>query len=142
MKTRKRTKRKPTGSDLAGLISRPIVAALLLLGLFGGVPAAEARDDRAPYAVVAGTVFRESGMSLPGAEVELSAASQTVKSHKRKTAKLITDARGEFAFRVPAASGEYKLIVRAAGYQVQEKPVSVTGEERLDVFFRLDPTSK
>ncbi len=81
-------------------------------------------------------------MSLPGAEVELSAASQTVKSHKRKTAKLITDARGEFAFRVPAASGEYKLIVRAAGYQVQEKPVSVTGEERLDVFFRLDPTSK
>jgi hypothetical protein len=140
--TRKRTKK--TGSDLAGGIGRPLAAALLLLWLFAAPSAGVARDRNleTSYAVVAGTVFRESGLSLPGAEVELSADSQAQKSHKQKKAKLITDARGEFAFRVPSVAGNYKLTVRAAGYQVQEKPVSVAGDERVDVFFRLEPASK
>lgn len=123
---------------------RPLAAALPLLWLFTASLAAAGKDQKpgASYAVVAGTVFRETGMSLPGAEVELSAESQTQKSHKSKKVKLITDARGEFSFRVPGVSGDYKLTVKAAGYQVQQKPVSVAGEERVDVFFRLEPASK
>lgn len=123
---------------------RPLAAALLLLCLFAAPPVAVGKDQRleTSYAVVAGTVFRESGLSLPGAEVELSAEDQTQKSHRQKRTKLITDARGEFAFRVPAVAAAYKLIVKAAGYQAQEKPVSVAGEERVDVFFRLEPASK
>ncbi len=128
----------------AGGFGRPLAAALSLLCLFAASLAAVGKDQKleASDALIAGTVFRETGMSLPGAEVELSAESQTQKSHKSKKIKLITDARGEFAFRVPAVAGDYKLTVKAAGYQVQEKPVSVAGEERVDVFFRLEPASK
>jgi hypothetical protein len=108
------------------------------------VPAGAGKDKKAEasYAVVAGTVFRDSGLTLAGAEVELTAAGQPSMSHKLKKMKALSDARGEFAFRVAPVAGEYKLTVKAAGYETQEKPARINGEERVDVFFSLQPASK
>lgn len=110
------------------------------------VPAGAGKDKNRKippaYAVVAGTVFRDTGVSLPGAEVELVPGENPEAAPKIKKMKLVTDARGEFAFRVPAAPAEYRLAVRAAGYKAGQKQVAVQGEERQDVFFRLEPASQ
>jgi hypothetical protein len=127
---------------MAARVAR-FAAALLVAGASLAAPRAGKDAKRAdPYAVVAGTVFRDSGFSLAGAEVELSPAPESGSSRKLKKQKQITDARGEFAFRIPAVPAEYRVSVKAPGYQGEEKPVSINGEERIDVFFRLAPASK
>src|SRR5260370_10609165 len=95
------------------------------------------------YSIVAGTVFRESGFALPQAEVTLIPNPQQdgipVKVKKLST---VSDARGEFVFRVPPASMQYTVRVAAKGYHGEEKTVSVKGEERADVTFQLHEESK
>jgi hypothetical protein len=95
------------------------------------------------YSIVAGTVFREPGFALPQAEVTLIPNPQQdglpVKVKKLST---VSDARGEFVFRVPAASMQYTVRVVAKGYHGEEKTVTVQGEERSDVTFQLHEESK
>ena len=91
-------------------------------------------------AVVAGTVFHESGRSFPGAQVAITpkpAEGQSVK--KIKPLKTVSDSRGEFAVRVPAGSMRYTIKVEAKGFHSEEKEVTTSWNERLDVFFRLKP---
>jgi hypothetical protein len=125
-------------------LRRGLFRAALFVFCASTIAAAGGKDKKPPasYAVVAGTVFRDSGFSLPGAEVELAAGGQSQEAPKFKKMKTVSDARGEFAFRVPPVPRDYRVTVKAAGYQVQEKPVSVPGEARVDVFFRLAPASK
>jgi hypothetical protein len=100
----------------------------------GGVLAAQ----NEAYAVVAGTVFRENGLSLAGATVTLVAKDAA----KRKPVKSMSDARGEFAFRVSPAPGTYVVRATIKGFQPAEKEASVGGEERVDVTLILTPESK
>jgi len=107
------------------------------------VPGGLAKDRKpAAYAIVAGTVFRDSGFSLAGAEVELALAAGPDSPVKFKKLKHISDARGEFAFRVPVEPAKYTVSVKAPGFRAEEKQVSAGGEQRFDVFFRLAPASK
>jgi Carboxypeptidase regulatory-like domain len=129
-----REKRTSTGSSFAW------GSRLALLALLAGL--GQAKKPQAPYALVAGTVFREDGRSLPGAEVELAPAPSPQSPHKSKKMKAVSDARGEFAFRVPTADLDYSLTAKAPGYQPREKTVKVSGEVRVDVFFRLEAASK
>lgn len=115
-------------------------ACLLLAPLL--MPAAQGRRKAASYALVAGTVFRENGASLPGAEIFLEALPEGSSKPKLKRLQAISDARGEFAFRVPPERARYRVVAKAGGYKVQEKLVSVQGEERIDVFFRLEPQNQ
>ena len=110
---------------------------LLLAAIAATALAAGAKDQRkqAPYALIFGTVFQESGLSLPGAG-ELHGV------RKFKKLEAVSDSRGEFAFRVPVEEMTYKLTARAAGYIPQEKTTQAAGEVRVDVFFRLEATSK
>ncbi len=94
-----------------------------------------------PYALVTGTAFRDTGLRLPGAQIRLEPVGDPKAARKIKKQEAITDARGEFAIRVPAGPVQYKLTARAPGYQPQVKPVTVSGGERIDVFFRLQPAS-
>jgi hypothetical protein len=110
-----------------------MAAALVLQAAFWPCMAADS------YALVAGTVFRETGMTLAGAEVTV--ASKDGRKFKEKKVK--TDARGEFAVRVPPQPIELIVTVRADDYQPQRKEVSVAGpDDRIDVFLRLEPASK
>lgn len=121
---RKRTK-KTTG------ISRRVLFVSL-----AGAFALAAFDD---YAVIAGTVFRESGHAFAGLEVVLVPA-EPGKKFKKQSFR--TNGRGEFAFRVPALPMEYALSVKVDGYRPETKRVKITGDERVEHNFLLDRATK
>ena len=107
-------------------------------------PAANSAKALAPYAIVAGTVFRENGFSLPGATITLVRAPE---SRKAKKLEARSDARGEFAFRVKAEAGRYIVKAEMKGFQSAEREVAVSGEqfaeaERKDVTLQLAAESK
>ena len=91
-----------------------------------------------PYAIVAGTVFRDSGLSLPGASVTLVPKDQP----KAKKLNAVSDSHGEFAFRVPIAPGTYIVGASLKGFHPEEKEATVGGEGRVEVTFLLAPDSK
>jgi hypothetical protein len=129
-------KKKRTGSSH----SLALALAVLLLGT-GAVSAGADRKKQPPaYALVAGTVFRDTGMSLAGAEVAIEIVA--AENSKPRKWKAVTDARGEFAVRLPAVAASYKVTAGARGYEPQQKTIQMAGEDRVDVFFRLDPASK
>jgi hypothetical protein len=133
MKTKRKTKKTRIGSSF--------VLALALAALASGADKKRAPE---PYGILAGTVFREPGFALPGAEVTaLSDDSELARNAlKRKKLSAVSNARGEFAFRVPTAAARYTVKAAAKGYQAQEKTVSIEGEQRVDVTFTLRAESK
>jgi hypothetical protein len=95
------------------------------------------------YAVIGGTVFRDPGFALRGAEVVLQPEKPVVNGVKMKGQKAISDARGEYAFRVPPIEAKYSIKVSAEGMKGETKPAETRGgEERIDVTFTLLPASK
>lgn len=117
-------------------------AALLVSGAGPAAGSDKNKQSQAPYALITGTVFRETGMAFAGADVTVAAAGDSKEARKFKKMHVVTSPRGEFVFRLPAVAMQYTLSVRASGYQSQEKPVTVSGEDRIDVFFKLEPASK
>ena len=125
-----KTKRKRSGIEFVGA----------LLMLTAGLAAGDHRKDlAAPHAVVGGSVFRDPGFALPGAEVVLEERTETDQKPHLKPMKAVSDDRGEFAFRVPPVEGKYLLKVSAKGYAPQQKEAEVSGQERVDVNFVLQP---
>ena len=118
--------------------------ALLLLTLFPTASEGAKKKVAAPaYALVSGTVFQEKGYALPSAEITLVSDPQPDSSTvKVKKMQAVSNARGEFVFRVPPASMRYTVKVSAKGYQGQEKPATVQGEVRIELTFQLQPESK
>jgi acyl-homoserine lactone acylase PvdQ len=94
--------------------------------------------QKGAYAVVAASVFRESGFSLPGATVTLMAKGAA----KGKSLRSTTDARGEFAFRIPPAAGDYLVTASMKGFKTAQAEASIGGEERVDVTLVLSTESK
>ena len=133
METRKRKRR--TGNSLAAAV----LSAVCLCLPTSGIPAPAGDRGPAEYALIAGTVFQESGLSLRGAELELIPDREDAKAHKLKKFAAVSDSRGEFAFRVPAKPARYTIKVRRKGFAAQEKSLEVKGDERIDVNFQLEP---
>ena len=92
-------------------------------------------------ATIAGTVFRDPGFALRGAEVILEPAPEGATSVKVKKMRAVSDGRGEFAFYVPAAQMRYQLTVQAQGLQPEKRYVTIAGEERQDVYVTLKPAN-
>jgi hypothetical protein len=119
----------------------------LLLLLVVAVPCATSgskkHQDAEPYGLVAGTVFRNTGYALPGAKVAISADPQTGQTPvKIQYPRAISDARGEFAFRVPISAMRYTVRAEMKGFEPQQKSVDMEGEIRMDVSLILQPSSK
>jgi len=114
-----------------------LAAALCGCLLLGGAALAQRKDD-APHAVVAGAVFRENGFSLPGATVTLAMKD----APKGKKLQAVSDARGEFAFRVLPGAATYVVRASMKGFQAVEKEAVVGGEERVEVTLTLPAESK
>jgi len=125
--------RKRTGS------TRRSFLGLIGLSLFAGK-----KKSADLYAIVAGTVFRDPGFALRGAEVTLEPEQAVVNGSKLKGQKAVSDARGEFAFRVaPIDGAKYKVTVKVPGMKPETKVAETRGgEERIDVTFMLLPASK
>ncbi len=96
-----------------------------------------------PYAVLGGTVFRENGFALPGADVSISPDPQPGQTPvKIQYPRAISDSRGEFAFRVPASAMRYTVKASAKGFEPVQKPADIEGEVRIDVTLVLSAVSK
>ena len=119
------------------------ILLLLITGLAGTAFAGKKQKTAEPYAVVGGTVFRESGLSLPGAEVMIAPDPQPGQTPvKIAYPKAVSDNRGEFAFRVPVTAMRYVIKAKMKGFQPQEKTVDIEGEQRTDVTLVLPAVSK
>ncbi|HEY3743333.1 MAG TPA: carboxypeptidase-like regulatory domain-containing protein [Bryobacteraceae bacterium] len=100
------------------------------------------------YSIVEGTVFREDGFALAGADVSiemLAPENANEPKHKAKVKKLTatSSARGEFSFRVIPYARKYRVKVTAKGFNPGEKIVEVEGAgERAEATFNLSPESK
>ncbi len=130
--------RTTTGGNRRGVLFLPLLAVLTPpVAVAGG----QGRKQTA-YALIAGTVFREDGLSLPGARVVLEPQGEACRSRRLKKQEAVSDARGEFAFRVPPVACEYRLMAGAPGFESRNKQVRIEGEERIDVFLRLPKASK
>jgi len=131
---RKKKRKKRIGTSLLLLV----VAALLPFAA-----AAKKKPALETYAVISGSVFKESGYALPDASVTLlpdpPSGSAAEKAQKME---MVSDARGEFIFRVPPSPMSYTVVVAAKGYQSLRKSVSVEGETRIEVTFQMERESK
>ena len=132
----KKRRKKTSGSRPLGLL------AVLAVLAAGTLAAAGKSRKTEPFALIAGSVFRETGFSLPGAELAVDLTEAPQGASKFKRIKAVTDARGEFAIRVPAGPMSYTVFVKAGGYRPGKKEVSIQGVERVELFFRLEPESK
>ena len=112
---------------------------MLTLLLPAGLLAADKKQEKKLAAVIAGTVFRDSGFAVAGAEIEL--LDVRADGKKVKPRKSVTDARGEFAFSVPPVEQKYKVKASAKGLQSEEKETTATPGARMDVFFTLKPAT-
>ncbi len=130
-------KKKRIGNSPPSLLRTLALASLLVL-----LPEVSLSKDKEKakkpesYSLVAGTVFRPPGFALPGAEV-------TLKPEKGKgQQKMTANMRGEFAFRVPSVFARYTVIVKASGFQQEEKSTEVGIDQRVDLPFELKPVVK
>jgi hypothetical protein len=129
---RMKKRRKRIGISLA------MLGAILL-------PLAATAKKKPPdtYAVISGSVYQESGYALPNAAASLVAESGSVdKAGKAQKMETVSDARGEFIFRVPPGPMKYDIVVAAKGYLNLRKTVNVEGQERVEVTFQLERESK
>jgi len=122
---------------------RSIKAFLRFAALAGGCAALMAGGDKKkasdPDTVIAGTVFRDPGYALPEATVTL--VRRDDPKHK-KLAEMTTSLRGEFVIHVPATPAVYVVKASAKGFRAEEKEASVTGVDRVDLMFTLEPEKK
>ena len=131
MKTRK-TKRKTTKNKIH--FRFPLVLWSLTLALTA------APDKKpAPHAVVAGTVFRDPGLALPGASVVLMRKDDP---KSKKLQEAVSNYRGEFAFQVPAMEAAYVVRASLKGFHPEEKEALISADERIEVTLVLVPESK
>lgn len=142
MKKRKTKIKTKTGNSIVGVSRRSIFVSF---ALFAAVPAAADKKKNAAdlYSIIGGSVFRDPGFALRGAEVSLEPEQPVVNGVKLKPQKAISDTRGEFAFRVAPVEAKYRVTAKAAGMASETKPAATQGgEERIDVTFMLLPASK
>jgi len=132
-KTRKTRKR--TGSRLL----RGVAALLAVVCALGA--ADKHKKAVEPYGLIAGTVFRDPGFAFSGALVTIVPKPADGSDLKLRLNKAVSDARGEFAFRVPAVPMHYSVRAEAKGFKPVEKAAEINGDERVDVTFLLEPES-
>jgi hypothetical protein len=94
------------------------------------------------YALLMGMCFDEKGFGAQG--VTITVQLQVPPNTKSKVKKWLatTDARGEFAFRLPAGKNQFWVRATRKGYRPLEKLVNFTGDERQDVLFNMEILSR
>ena len=113
---------------------------LLLLALFGAhsLPAQGTKQKAEPYAIVAGTVFRDPGFAQAGASVVLALKSAPT----RKLQQQISSPRGEFSFRVPPGPQTYLVTATLKGFQTAREEIEIQDQEQNNATLLLVPESK
>ena len=96
--------------------------------------------DEGSIAFIRGSVFNETGLSLPNARVELARILDdgTVK----KIDGRITNETGSFVFRLAPDAAKYRVTAKADGRQPASKDVEVDSAAVYRIAISLQPTAK
>ena len=114
------------------------IAGVLLLFPSIGLLAQGTKKKAEPYAIVAGTVFRDPGFAQPGASVVLVLKSAPAK----KLQEQVSSPRGEFAFRVPPGPNIYLVTATLKGFQTAREEIEIQDQEQINATLLLVPESK
>jgi len=113
-----------------------IVASVLLMAVLAAaahlVAAAAKKTQPEPHALLLGTTFTAEGLSLPAIPVTV-----TRKGDKKPKWRVTSDARGEFAVRLPAGRAVYEVATESKEHENQTQEIEVQGEESVSIVFRL-----
>lgn len=96
--------------------------------------------DEGSIAFLRGSVFTESGRSVPGVRVDL--VKVIDENSVQKIDARVTGETGEFVFRLPPEKAKYRLTVKADGAQLASKDVEVDGAAIYRVALTLKPLPK
>src|SRR5262249_15581658 len=97
--------------------------------------------------LIRGSVFDFQGRSISGARIKLvriptEDEQRQGKHFKGLSRDYISNARGEFAFRLPSARARYRITAAAPGYRPDTKDVDVNESESVPVAMTLLPLKK
>ena len=142
-KTRmKRTRKTRTGSSFRLLIAATAVAVTVCPLLFAADKNEKRKSEAtAPFALIAGTVYRPPGFALQGVHVVLTPDQPEAGGVKLKKTETVTNGRGEWALRVPPVPAKWRVDVKTNGYRPEQRSVSVEGEQRLELSIILEPAN-
>ena len=96
--------------------------------------AAKDKKKNQPDAVIFGTVFQESGFSLPGAKVVV-----YNEASPKKKFKAVTNYRGEYRIHVPAGETTYRITASARKFEKAQRTVKVYDMEQATANLSLKP---
>ena len=121
------------GAGAAGVLAL-LLAMLTTLAPPAVAEAAPRDDPKKPYALIFGTVWSPDHRGVPGVRVKVRRADK-----KKAQWELVSDARGEFAQRVPAGAAEYVVWAEPKGKHQQrvEVKVRIENDERADIGLHL-----
>jgi hypothetical protein len=139
IRTNTRTKARTTARPLLRPTALACVGAILAVAAAATASGQATSTKKTAYAVIAGTVFRDPGFSQPGAAVWLTRKDDP---KQKKLHEAVSDARGEFAFRVPPAQAAYELHATLKGYRPVREDIEIGGEEQVNATLLLVPESK
>lgn len=132
--------RHPPGGRTHPISRRLATLALLLASLAGwaggsAAGAAQEKKKRPPQVVISGTVFKESGFSLPGASIRVRRAGE-----RKVRWEAMSDRQGEFGLWVPQGA-EYEVHVQAKGYEEQMQKVDGKSGLSERLIFHMKPAT-
>jgi hypothetical protein len=97
------------------------------------------KDKEKSYALLSGSVHSAEGFALTGIPVSVRR-----EEDRKPRWRAVSDARGEFALRLPAEAATYEVATESKEHENQAKTVRVAGtdKETVVVLFRLNRKSK
>ncbi len=96
--------------------------------------------DEGSIAFLRGSVFTESGRSVPGVRIEL--ARILSENSLQKIDARVTGETGEFVFRLSPESAKYRVTAKAEGAQLVSKDVEIDSAAVYRVALTLKPVPK
>jgi len=113
-----------------------MTSAVLLLGLAACVAPAVCATKSASYALVFGTVWGPGQSPVYGVRVKIRRAGE-----KKFRWEAVSDHRGEFGIRLPAAKADYVLVPdlkHAKDKPLPETRIHVDNDERVDIGVHIE----
>jgi len=119
-------------------VSSMVAGILMSVWLLAAVTAAAKDKDNKPaaqpYALIYGTVWNAHDFPAPGVKVKICRAGE-----KKPRWELVSNRRGEFIQRVPAAPADYRVWAEVKGHKgpAAETTLHIEFDERRDIGLHL-----
>ena len=109
-----------------------------VLVLFAEASSVAKEKEPKPFALLVGSCFSEDGLSLPGAKVRVEIQLEEGKPGKEKNWQTVSDARGEFALRLPVGRRSFLIKASREGFVPVQQIVSFVQDERQNVILKFE----